>query len=818
MGVVMSSKSTVRLLFDNICWIGFASAFLLVMLSFSMKAAQPEIFKYVAFYIATFCLGIIVLLNPGHRKRLPLISWISIPFLLYWLIQMFSFTYSEYRLLSVDPFYTTLAILVFFLAILTIDMTDILLRNFVVLIYFISFTSSLYGFIQFLGFDPIPWKGFEGRVFSTFGHPNFYATYLIFSIPIVFFSIFIFQNSRIRFVGIFVLITSSMNLMFSRSRSAWLSLFVVFLAFLIFRRTRQIMGKGYLRAIVVLSMILFLAIPIVFHQEISGRIVSIFDQNDPGMKSRLVIYKSLLPGIIKNPLLGSGIGTFSAVFPMFHTMSLYDIPPFTNMIMLKHAHSEYLEILTEIGLLGLLIFFFCILFIYYVFWQLYHSEKEENCAIIIGITIGLTAILVQSFVSVSFRFMSTLTIFWSGVAILITRFNISGVRAPALLNKTIYHSIFIIVYSLLLVCMVVFSIPSIVDSYYSEIYLRQAQVLSSRSDYKQAITMLQKSVKAKPTSIDSLNMLGFSLIQEKRYSEAFEVFEKVLDINPHYPLTHYHLALIRYLQNDLNGAKDYLIEALKWRPQSWRIEELYGQIFLQEGNISKAKQHLLKATEINKIETTSFFYLGNIASMAEEYAKALEYYSLALNNNPNQIGVWQNVKNVNQSMRKTIRARKIRDKSLLDPSIRQQSIKRYCVDLPEYNTMSPSLNTVKYLGQSFLAVCDEFDRISIRIATRKLSFPFTFHCKLYSFDGFKPTLLQESTIAVPNVNDAQLVTFQLKKVKNAQNRMFKFEIAGHTDEIDNQVYLWINIEDKYSYGALSIDDFDAGCDMTFFVD
>lgn len=94
--------------------------------------------------------------------------------------------------------------------------------------------STVYGLCQKLGYDFILWDA-RGRIFSTFGHPNFFANYLVIIIPTLI-GVFIAMASPQMFsqstkkrdvlrIFLLILITfSTLCLLFTLSRGAFLGL------------------------------------------------------------------------------------------------------------------------------------------------------------------------------------------------------------------------------------------------------------------------------------------------------------------------------------------------------------------------------------------------------------------------------------------------------------------------------------------------------------------------------------------------------------------------------------------------------------------
>lgn len=79
-------------------------------------------------------------------------------------------------------------------------------------------------------------------------------------------------------------------------------------------------------------------------------------------------------------------------------------------------------------------------------------------------------------------------------------------------------------------------------------------------DYQHALTLLEKVVKADPRNADAWNYLGLSHRKLKRFDQSLAAYQKALAINP-----------------DHRGANEYL-----------------GELYLQTGEVEKARERLAK--------------------------------------------------------------------------------------------------------------------------------------------------------------------------------------------------------------------------------
>ena len=73
---------------------------------------------------------------------------------------------------------------------------------------------------------------------------------------------------------------------------------------------------------------------------------------------------------------------------------------------------------------------------------------------------------------------------------------------------------------------------------------------------KKAEKQIKKGLKIEPKNIDSLYSFGLILLEQKRFSEAEEIFQKVIKLSPSYSLPHFSLAKIYYQERDYKKVKE----------------------------------------------------------------------------------------------------------------------------------------------------------------------------------------------------------------------------------------------------------------------
>jgi tetratricopeptide (TPR) repeat protein/O-antigen ligase len=339
--------------------------------------------------------------------------------------------------------------------------------------------SQHYGLDLFFGKEPDLLE--RGRSFSTMGHPNFFASFLVLALPVSLSLFYSSGNAAAKSLFILLVCAVELSLFYTHSRGAWLgflgSMPVWFFLSPANKRWRLILlgpivivcagmvllllsegtrgyvilwalpfwlcavlllqvsgsekklrseGKplwgAFLLAAVVLVSVLF-----VDSSEIGGRMEAAFETEKGSVLARKVIWAGALPMIRARPIFGSGIGTFSIYFPRFRD------PATAGKIMPNtlHAHSEYLEIAAEMGVVGLGVFLWMIgAFVWETARKIGHARDEFQAAALAGLLAGCAAILVQATVCVTTRWVVGRFFLWLGMGLTIAVGTMSSPVAP----------------------------------------------------------------------------------------------------------------------------------------------------------------------------------------------------------------------------------------------------------------------------------------------------------------------------------------------------------------------------------------------------
>jgi putative inorganic carbon (HCO3(-)) transporter len=237
---------------------------------------------------------------------------------------------------------------------------------------------SIYGIIQFLGFDFLfsnfNTKFFDGRVFSFLGNPAYLGQFLtLILIPVLY---FIFKNLSLKnwkkesiFIALFLLIFYVIVL--TQTRTAMVGIVFLFF-FLTVKNLKRIYKYCVKNKFFILFPVLIVAISIIGVRSFSERF-SFSDLATRSLNSRIEIWKGTIELVKERPFLGYGLENFQVYFPEVASKAFLSLEENIN-INADRIHNESLEFLFSLGIVGLLLY----LLLFIILSVGFFKEKESS--------------------------------------------------------------------------------------------------------------------------------------------------------------------------------------------------------------------------------------------------------------------------------------------------------------------------------------------------------------------------------------------------------------------------------------------------------
>ncbi len=208
-------------------------------------------------------------------------------------------------------------------------------------------------------------------------------------------------------VGIVVM---AVAIIFSESRSGVFLLIFTFILFfeltvLYFGRVRE--RQKWIKNFLKVS---FIIITIVALNAGIGSVIERFALDDLLHENRPFVWEKVVEIIGDYPLFGTGLGTFASVYPAYDDSG--------RSVRYSHAHNDYLEFLSELGVVGLLLLFGGLAYIIvssFLIWRVRRHPEAKGLAL--GGIVAIVAILIHSITDFNLHIPANMVLFTVIVAL-----------------------------------------------------------------------------------------------------------------------------------------------------------------------------------------------------------------------------------------------------------------------------------------------------------------------------------------------------------------------------------------------------------------
>lgn len=581
--------------------------------------------------------------------------------------------------------------LLFFILLLINIRTKVQIDRIIIAAFLSSFLVCVYGLVQAAGFDPLNWtEPTSFRITSTFGQPNFLASYLLLVMPLGIYLFFISKKFLVKFLISLALFFQLLCLFFTYSRAGWLGLIVglIFLGLIylwdLFKSKKwSKTSLKYLFALGLLVIAVFIFL-LSSNQLFKFRIKSLVDLKGGGVASRINYWQASIDAIKKRPIFGYGPETQGEIFVKYYNKdwAIYNkVNSYPN-----RAHNLFLDVLLTSGIIGLIAY----LALLSLFFKLIIDNIKKNNHRLLSLAIFVS--LVSYLVSLMFGFsvVTTDIYFWLYLAIIIllhSKLNIPkpgqkkemtsikdgqnrsylfkllafifililGVATFTLVNKEIKRLIADHYFRELQIAWVNYEYfkgyvlygyikdqnirDNYYDKYFSEMLANKLDDFSEEVLIRPGKEILNKMVKNINTNnyqdVFTKAKIYTALASEETpefYSQAEDNFNNNIIISPKLPKSYLGLAKMHYQK------KDYEKAIINYKIALETLPDLNNQ-YLNE------YQHLYHKLEVKYYHYLINKQLGDVYLLKKMYPEAEEYYQFAYKNNPDDFTLYKKIAN-----------------------------------------------------------------------------------------------------------------------------------------------------------------------------
>lgn len=576
---------------------------------------------------------------------------LNLPIFIFILTMSFSLLKSYSLSISICDYLIFLAYFFLYFLIINNVINENHFYAFIRLFFITSFLIALYTILHYYGF--IPYLKEYGPVISTIGQKNWISNYLALIFPLIF-CYFLLEEIR-KNKNIYYLLLSIIYaaLMICQSRGIWISIVITILIgipfvykFKLFKIFQD--NQKWL----IILFITFSIITLIYSTDnplnrspitVTQRALSTFDQKDPSINTRILIWKNTLEMIKNNPWLGSGIGSFKLNYLNYQAGFLRNNPDYLKYwAHAGEAHNEYLQMAAELGIVGLGIFL-SILFIFYSLIMKYLKEANDNRnkIIIFGLFMGITCFLIHSLFTFPLHVPALGSAFFIivGLTVVYLRdFRFPEFNKHKNENKTVIKrqsSKLTILFTILILLIMIFIVDSIViKPYLAEVYAYKGRENLALVSYNNALSNFEYAAKLNPYNgrillnlgatyynlgffenaentlkqskkyYNDRNIyrnLGLCYMQLERVQEAEEEFKHAIYLDPKFTKAYFDLGLLYFQQEDYDGAIEQWEKILEIDPDfsdKYIILTDLGMVYKKKKMPDKALEYFLRALQL----------------------------------------------------------------------------------------------------------------------------------------------------------------------------------------------------------------------------
>jgi len=399
--------------------------------------------------------------------------------------------------------------------------------------------------------------------------------------------------------------------------------------------------------------------------------------------------------IKKHPVVGTGIGSFKEVYPMFRHPEIFHIEGKHNTET-DHYHCEFLEVFYEEGFIAFGLYLLILFIVFYsavgklgkmerVSSSSMQSELTDRTFLIIGWVSGAVGMLTQAAMSVHMRFVSSGHIFWLMLGIIgaLTfpekekkqfhiKLNDLGkiIMEFVVVLAAIYFIVFFrrffvadvnhniaIAYSkqgqwdkaLIHYDRVITKWPRFIMAHYfmGNVYNDRWDLTplynplwdkglppgTKRTDPQRTIAKYDDVLSLAPNYVQVHYQEGNIYLKMGKFGKAVEKFNKAIDIDPIFPLSSFRKGYCLVQMNRLEEAEAAFKQAIKKKNDfAEAYTNLANVLYLQKKN-DEAEQYYKKSVDVSRSDN-SYFALLNFYKSINEKDKVREVCLEMLKINP----------------------------------------------------------------------------------------------------------------------------------------------------------------------------------------
>ena len=302
-----------------------------------------------------------------------------------------------------------------------------------------------------------------------------------------------------------------------------------------------------------------------------------------------------------HPLFGTGIGSFNVYYPAYRKKSTEialgeKIGDQVHELRTEHPHSEFLEVLSDLGILGFLLFLAILFAFFYKYYSTWDPKKKYliagNCCAVMGL-------LIHNLYSQNLRFLFVAMFFWLNLAL-----QSALLPEPKTEEKPTLNAGKIIASLLLLPLLTMVFLGHSLKIFSAETHVKEGLGFYETGNYPEAEAHLEQAVENNPQDKRSHYYLGISQYHLEKFTKSKETLLKLIELDPNFIQSHYWLAGNYYRTQDFENAKEEYQQSLRLNDAYGPSYYALGVLSLHENDIQQALDYFERAYVLEGDSTT----------------------------------------------------------------------------------------------------------------------------------------------------------------------------------------------------------------------
>ena len=525
-----------------------------------------------------------------------------------------------------------------------------------------AFIVALMGIFQFNDFNPsfLYQAAVPG---SFFGNKNFAAQFIVGALPFSLYSAYLFRKKIFGGFSSVVFVILLFFLIISRTRGAWLassgSLVAGLVLMALYVKVNPLIYKSVVTGFMKNNMkLIFIGMACFFilclwtfmpgdkkakqspRLDLRQEIASIGETKKGSAQWRLTAWRNTFLMFKTYYVKGVGLGNWQFYYPLFARKGKVD-KDFNEERQAKRNHNDYLQIASELGLPGILLFLLFLATVLLSALKLVFKNSELEWGLL-GIAGFMSVLSIMGNAMFSFPLQEALPLFFLGV---VSSLVIYGKNRDAQRYSADFKSfpVLLVLPLLAFIFLLVFNFIWATRLCRADYHFLVGKRYNKGKMYLQSLPPLRKAIKLNPYNFRGYSLLGRSLNELKYYHDSVVVNKRALELHP------YYINCMNNLGNALRGIHhvDDSIEvyqrAIELFPDFAEAHNNLGIAYKEKKDIVLAEKQYKKAIEIDPSYEKAYNNLGNIYLNQGRIDDAIDCYKKAIDADPELSDVYNNI-------------------------------------------------------------------------------------------------------------------------------------------------------------------------------